>query len=854
MKLSLKKPKKLHKWHIFALGVFVVMTVSAATVFVARAASNDIDVARFNGSQLPNGFDMSRGGNVFMEISQKGPFNTLDAKEGWAKIYLDPTRAANGVVGIFDGYYSGCKADMNGTTGKKYSIDGVCSPDQGAVIYRFYVGIDNKPFPRDANEIYKNKIDEIPCDEPFEAVSSRDMYQDGYRGNPKNGSGWYQVALKDFANKKCEMKPTSKSGKIVIFVHAFWKDSNNTEGRINAFKVGGAYGDSKSPASALTGYWSKLNSATRPVSLLDFDTGSGVYAVQDRRTPQEADQSFGNANGWTQGDYNFSFGPDCDIPRGTQDPKKRYIKWYDVDYSTDTSKSFYNGKRPPSMRLVDKTVGKVVTDADTGQPISFSGTQLGGPDTPKGSAFYGIGGHLYAWEWKDMIASDGVVFWMPYDDYPSLNGGCGTYNQGVELQGGRGDGWSTNDFEVAGGDTVTFMVRGKYLSGNSAAPTSTFGAHLVSQPGSPYDATFTSAGPISISDDGYKKGGSRANIEWVKPGMGPSDPYSSQRDLTFAYQVKDDAQNGAKHCFNADLTPLRSAAPTESAYSKTICITINNSLKPYVSTSGADVHAGDCTLLDKNGKFIGTDGKVTGQVTPSGSKGSSGSYIVSAGDAITSFGSGGAPNGGALTFGKGGKYGAVCRPTIDAISTYFQKDTAAVWPTPAEGTALDLNALPAGGRYKVIFPSGGRVTGQSKATVTLYAANGTITVDGPPNSTVGSNMGQAAVRDKLPVVGMIARDIKINPNVTAVNAVMYATYDIDTCAVSNWTAQCKSLLTIKGFAMARTFSFKRVSASANGLQKGEQIDFNAAFYLNPPPGFGDQSKLLKYLGERAPLY
>lgn len=826
---------------------------------MTRNARAEIDTSKFNGSQLPNGFDMSRGGNVMMEISQKGAFDTLDAKEGWAKIYLDPSRALNGVIGIFGGYYSGCHEDMNGTTGGKYSIEGVCNPDKGAATYEFFVGIEKPPLPLDPDPIYKNKIDEFPCTHPFATVSSRNMYQDGYHENPVNNTGWYQLALKDYTDKKCEMKPTLKSGKVVVFVHTYWNDAANKEGRINAFKIGGAYNDKLSPSSALTGYWSRLESAVRPTTLLDFDTGSGVYAVQDRRTPQDANQSPQNANGWTQGDYNFSFGPDCDITKGTQDPKKRYIKWYDVDYSTDSSKSFYNGKTPPSMRLVDKTTGKTVINADTNKPIAYSGAELGGPDTPRDAAFYGIGGHIYGWEWKNIIASDGVVFWMPYDDYPSLGGGCGTYNQAVDIQGTRGDGWHMKDstFEVAGGDTVTFLVRGKYTGGTGAAPTSTFGAHLVSQPGSLYDGTFTGAGPTSISDDGYKKNGSRANIEWVKPGMGPNSPYASQRDLYFSYKVKGDAQDGAKHCFNADLTPISNTNPTGSARSGSVCIVVNNSLKPYVGTSGADVHAGDCRYIDPTKGFGVGLGKITGPKVNGLNEGSSGQYIVSAADAITNFGSGGSPGDSKLTFGKGGHYGSMCRPTMDKMDPNLERGVQKI-----DGDArvvngqFDIGTLGAGSRYAVTFHQNVTVIGTAKASMTLYAEANTITIQAKSGTnTFGSDVDSKNkyARNQLPTVGVTAKNIKISNSVVGLTAALYADQNITTCA-ENTVAACRSTLLLNGFAMAHDFTLNRVGTGKNGLQLAEYLKFNPAIYLNPPPGDGTVGDMAQYLGERAPLY
>lgn len=816
--------------------ISVVMIAVVGLLFITRIA-NAAEPPDWKFTKImPAPDTATQARDAHMEIAQVGEGNTLNAEATWGKYYFDPSKVANGYIGISKGGY-GDQADTLGTSrglsAQRFSDDGTTDKTRNtdAIKYEFFLAIDQ------VNQ-NRNFAEEIPCRAggSIKPVASYVAYS-----NQMPVNGWYKLDAKRFVdNATCNGKrwsATQKTGKYVLFVRASWNTAapvinGKTQGRVNAFKLGAAYAQDTA-GDPLTGYWSNADWAYTS----DEPTGplKASYAVQDRLSPDA-----------TNGDYTFKFAPDCRLARGKTEA--RYLHWSDVDYP-----AYYRAPWPvqpaPEFDLVEiSPAGKRDTVLSVGPGKNlFNGLDANG--NPRQNIHNAIeyksfkGGYTYEWVWKNIARIDGINFWIPYDDYPALNGGCGTYNQSVSLQGTRGSGWFTDNFEAAGGDKVTFMVTGKYVSGNSAAPTSTFGAHLVSQTNSPYDRTFTKDGPISISDDGYKKSGSRINLEWVKPGMGPSLPYVSQRDLSFTYQVKDDAQDGAKHCFNADLTPLRSANPSDSAYSKTICVTINNALKPFVNTAGGDVHAGDCSIT------TGALKQIYGNVSQSGSLGSSGTYVVSAGGAISQFGSGGTPLGSNLTLGKGGLYGDMCRPTFAEMAKEIKDPVQA----PSVPETFDLSQVKAPGT--ILFPSSRRVTGTSKYRVTLYAPNGTVTIAG---STFGGDTANSYSRENLPVVGVLAQNIKIEPGVGTINAILYASLNIDTCAgqdikTTGGVAACKSKLTLKGFAMAHDFSFKRTTG-ANGLNESERLQFSAAYYLNPPDGFKKAAGLVKYLGERAPLY
>jgi hypothetical protein len=858
VKLSLKRGYKKPKKRTVVVFAAVMFAIVAAGSFLflsnAKAAVNIDNSLNFasvpgywryqtNGAKSCPGeskYDFCASDRMFLEVAQKsGPGanvnTTLDVKEIWTKSYIDPNRLGSAVIGIYDGKYSRVKfgaSDEYDANGNRQTFN-----DNQDVIFEFYVA-------QDVARIVDGNVqfDEVPC---LSGDSRKPFYTADSSTMPKNG--WAKINVRQRLNASsgaCKTAvATKKTGRVVIFTRAYWRNPNNLEGRVNAFKVGTAYTDKSTDLAntAPTGFFSDYSNAVKERSSIvnPAQRDSGQYAIQNRIDSEN-----------TQGRYYFGFAPDCRLAPGAKE--KRYIKWKDVDFP-----NYYPAGVEPRFRLLDVTNAsnvRVVKDVD-GNDMDLSGSQLGGPDQYRERQVEFTGGRMYEWHWYNITRNDGIAFWMPYDDFPTLVGGCGNYQQKIGLWAGQNNqGMSQNANQVVrGGDTLNLLINQGWSAPSQPpgpAPFTTTDAFLTTQNGT-YDGTFSGL-PTSINEGGSRYQGSRNHIQWKLQGLGPTPAYQDSRWLIYSYKIKEDAVNGSKHCFLATMNNETSKQPPLNpgnvATSNTICVTIDNSLKPYLTTTGGDVHAGDCSITG-----LRNNGKITGQGVAGSARGSSGSFIVSANDLITNFGSGGSPTGGSLTFGKGGRYGTLCRPTIDQISTYFKEDTAEL-KLPDASNVFDLSSLPAGGRYKVEFSGNGRVKGVSKSTVTLYSRSGTIAIDGSAGSTVGSDITQAAVRGKLPTVGIIARDIAISRTVTKINAVMYATYNIDTCSISDWVNQCKSTLTVNGFAMARDFSFKRVSGASSNLQVGERIDFNAAFYLNAPPGFTDASTLVKYLGERAPLY
>lgn len=823
VKLSLVKIKKLRPNRLaalFAVGIIFGITVGGLLFTVHKAQALAAD-ENFHFA-LPYYADATQGTDVYMEISQTGDGNSLDAPEAWAKIYIDPDRLSEATIGIWRGGYANTE-DGGDSEGEKFKGANGAFADNNTTRFEFYLGVDYGQ---------AGFSDERPCREPATWKDSGGM----------SPTGWYKLDTDRFRGDKCgsiDWEPTIKTGKYVIFVRAFWKESNPlSSGRLNAFKVSGAYERPKSKVdNPITGYWSDYTAAIRSTK-----PTTASYSVQDRRSEDGS-----------RGSYTFNFAPDCRIAPGVEDPQTRYLHWKDVDYP-----GFYEDKKgDPSFDLYEiSPSGKErrMPEMHVDKNTRINGRPAFGQDVHGALPFKGKGGYKYEWRWSNVTRVDGVTFWLPYDDYPAL-AGCGSYEQSIRLKAGsNGTLSSTTPFRARGGQTVGVNLTETYEGGTSQVPTGPTTLTVSSAGGGPaVNRTFDS-GNMSAPLSGVTKyndpSAGLLTTRWTFDGLGPSPTYSLSRSFTTYYTLKEDAPDGARYCFNSTVSPESNTRP-RAVSSNQVCMIVDNSLRPYVSTSGADVHAGDCSIQDASGAIIPGTGKIYGP--PVTGRGSFGSYIVSANDIIKDFGSGGSPGGGALTFGKGGKYGTLCRPTIDAIETYFKADEAEA-KLPDSSNTFNLSTLPAGGRYKVEFAGNGRLVGQSRATVTAYSKTGTITLDSSAGSTVGSDENFPAARGKLPVVGIVARDIKINPGVTKVNAALYAVYNIDTCAVSNWVAQCKNSLQISGFAMARDFSFKRISSALNGLQEGERIDFNAAFYLNAPPGLTDSTALIKYLGERAPLY
>lgn len=776
---------------------------------------------------MPAYTSSSRGVDVHLEIAQTGQGNTLDAQESWVKYYIDPDRAYDATIGIYAGGYG----DEVDTLGTSRGNNGQRLSDPGAVSYDFYLAEDFA-FQRADGTPYDG---ELPCREGGQLSSSLTV-----KSNIMPVDGWYKIDATRFKdNARCNNKGwhvTKKSNRLVLFMRATWNTypptvGGQVQGRVNAFKAGAAYANSTGfYDSPITGYWADFASAV----LTDGTPQRAAYSVQDRRGAQN-----------TNGSYTFTFAPDCGLAPGKQE--KRYLHWKDVDYPL-YYQAPYPVQPPPEFELVEippgQSNGSVVLRRGPGDNM-YNGSSQNVHHSVAYNNFKG--GYTYKWVWKNVARVDGVSFWIPYDDFTAL-AGCGNWDHDLTMKAGvKGYGLGTTEFKVAGGQSVRINLN-QFAKGETAGPETEAQAVVTAANNVSIATTFEQVSS-SLGGTDIAYGANARVVGWKNLGrLGPAPVYDSSRtDIYTDFKVRENAPDGARYCVTSSMTPKSNTNPAGFASKPSqICFEVDNSLKPYLTTEDGDVHAGnDCIIAPGGARLPQT---VKGQVIPGITKGSYATYVVSAGDQISQFGSAGWAEFTSLRFGKTGYYGSICRPSLAALNAELNRggftEIAGDSATP-----FNLNSLAAGGRYVVRFKGSATILGKAKAPVTIISDN-TVSLGG---AEVGSDTTTAAARKSLPVVGVIAKDIKIRREVGTISAQLYATGNIDTC--SDFTAfTCRSSLTLRGFAMANTFNFKRSGTGSSNLQLGELFSFSGAFYLNPPPGFGSPAGTVKYLGERAPLY
>lgn len=832
--------KKLLR-RIYVAGIILAVP-AVALIFVSkvvRAVVSD-ELFRVN---VPYALNATQGTRVFLEIAQTGSGAykdavKLDAPEVWSKYYVDADRIDTTVLGIYNGGYGGetdVLGSRSGSVGERFPDSSKNLPDSAAVRFDYYLAEDTA---------FQGIPDERPCKD---AKTDQNSPSATRYSSQMPTEGWYKdLTAKQFLDHSfCNGQrwhATKKSGKYVIFVKASWTtpapvDSTGRLGRLNAFKIGAAYTDgslSNKFDNPITGYWSNPAAATR-----SSEPTTAAYSVQDRISKTG-----------TQGDYEFGFAADCRLAVGQSE--QRFLHWKDIDYP-----DYYKKTDPiPEFTLVDiDETGREVKRTTVRGDQQLNGTTVfngeGVENKHNFLEFTGKGGHKYRWEWKNITRIDGIRLWLPYDDYGYYRG-CGSYEQNIHLKAGNGGTTSdsTTPFRARGGDTVGAYIDEKYVPGRTGqVPTGPTTLTVSSVPGGPAVNKAFDSGKMSVPLGGETLYNDPSTglltTRWTFQGLGPGKPWDSSRKFTTYYTLKEDAPDGAKYCFDSTTSPESNIHP-DKVHSNQVCMIIDNSLRPFVRTSGADVHAGNCKV---NGvEPVTGNGKITAPQPTS--LGSYGSYIVSANDAITNFGSGGSVTSKSLTFGKSGRYGPMCRPTI----TDMGKDIA---NTKTVSSPFDLSRLTGPGSIQFAGGGSGIVTGISRYPITVYAPNGTVTING---ASFGGKTDLPTAKADLPVTGVIAQNIKISKDTTAITALLYARDTIDTCyevpdlSSATNVATCKNALFLNGFAMARDFSLKRTRAGLNGLQPSEILGFNAAFYLNPPQGFRVATDAVKYQGERAPLY
>lgn len=301
------------------------------------------------------------------------------------------------------------------------------------------------------------------------------------------------------------------------------------------------------------------------------------------------------------------------------------------------------------------------------------------------------------------------------------------------------------------------------------------------------------------------------------------------------------------------------------------CIDVFRTRFPAVQGFKGDIHAGGGLCKPETGVLNGPG--TAGYVTGNPSADSLGEYVVSASApppiAISNFGSARVPGGNTLNLGVAGGYLRACRPDLlTAANTY--RGTMLAWtPIAITGPVTTFNVTGKQGIYYFDGPGDlnilgtvGVVGGQS-VTIVKTNAFGVVRVSG---AITRSSANFAP--NNVPSLGVIsASDIVIRAAVLNVDAYLFTNGNIDTCEegkplfpplpAATEGACATSLLTINGFLMAHSISFRRLGAhGVQGKITTEQVNLSPQIYLNPPKlfNFKIDGNFADGQGEKQPLF
>jgi adhesin HecA-like repeat protein len=308
-----------------------------------------------------------------------------------------------------------------------------------------------------------------------------------------------------------------------------------------------------------------------------------------------------------------------------------------------------------------------------------------------------------------------------------------------------------------------------------------------------------------------------------------------------------DIAAGSRICYATSVRPYNHTT-SDWRHSTPACVTIGK--KPKVQVWGSDLSVGR--------RFAGDGSPVTGSrvetsksIKDSGTKtfGSWVEYGIFASGTITGASAAGlaGQNGNSsssqsswdkLTFANAGHTGASgCTGTIKfgcytvPAGTGTIPDVAArLAPTATTGSPL-TGTVSLGGRNGTFYANGNlTISGGTidKNKSVIIRASGTVTISGDIRYTTESLNSIS----EIPQVVIIANDIRINDNVTNVDAWLIANGSngrIYTCGSNNFTQiltsnTCKEKLTINGPVMAKKLYLTRTSGSGTAAASGEPAE------------------------------
>lgn len=336
------------------------------------------------------------------------------------------------------------------------------------------------------------------------------------------------------------------------------------------------------------------------------------------------------------------------------------------------------------------------------------------------------------------------------------------------------------------------------------------------------------------------------------------------RQATFTFNVSGAAKDGSQLCFEAIATPH---TPTNIQFrGNKVCLAVKgeatdgpvaqtdaNIRRPYLTTSGGNIHAGalwgDGACLQPEDDLL-NPARVRGRVSTTGSKAE---YVVSAGQNVSNFGSANDKDSISLTFGS---YGLVCRP--DLAKRYLEDPGVNQFPpgAPSSFGMTYLNSSNFDGMAKIsgnIVFEGGQIPIGRKITLVV---DGDVLISG----NVTPQGGNYSSVSRIPSFGIIATgNINIQSSVTDLYGIYYAGSSlsgfnkgiINTCQNANsavfnpligtagGASACNGALNVEGAFIATNIYWRRTLGDADqNTAAAETINYTPLLILNPPIGLG----------------
>lgn len=641
----------------------------------------------------------------------------------------------------------------------------------------------------------------------------------------------------------------------------------------------------------LAGFWAKPPTQGEPMALQwrNFDQGRG----------------FGNTCPNHQPPYCYGIGVDFGAPCNNSPPSVD-ITWADADKGDDGAPGDPQNQAIKFVlfkSLDNKQTWSIVKDSETPPKVT-----IGGDGTKQYHyTFAPEDGAKYVWDWENIVSNNDPQLWIPFDsiNYDINCNNQADFNNQPSIQIGSG---TINCPSPSGGFVIPGQCYTLYSDVNNTGTIASQPANLIIQKQNPDSVVIPDK--VNIGDTqgvpstsrGYyppnpNNCGGRDPCWWwnyTNPVLPPGGEASAG---AFDFTIDPSANPGdGPVCFQAFVQPGSSNDPEHQ--DDPVCFAILAQTQPYLDTSQGSVHAGvsfgatNSCFFPHDGSFT-SPGIIRGVNSSDSNKGSTASYIVSAGADITNFGSNQDPFGHDLTFGfnsdngKLGNYGSICRS--DIANTLLKKGGTPVGTNVDVTTLSGINVAGGPGQNQVQdvhLSASGTLNAGHAATLVV---NGDVYI----SSDIKESNGNFGSVKKIPTLAIIATgDIFIAPGVKNLYGLYiagskalpspYTRNDpnrilngyINTCQDDNGiigpvdffpsiqadASTCSHQnLVVNGALIANGYYFRRTGGDVEqGTDPAELLTFMPDLTLNPPPGIGSGAGSipagLKYAGERPPVF